>query len=161
MRFDRSYCNYPVCNASRTSFLSGRYPETTGVLGNGTQPRVKLGAEFQFLPEYFRSQGYFTAGIGKIAHGSFPDSIKWDVSAAAAGTVNLTFRYANGAATNRPLALRVNGVTVNPSLSFNSTGSWTAWRTVTVTVQLAAGVNSISLATTGSNGANFDSLTVG
>jgi len=81
VRFDRSYCNYPVCNASRTSFLSGRYPETTGVLGNATQPRVKLGPDFQFLPEYFRANGYFTAGIGKIAHGSFPGSIKWDVFA--------------------------------------------------------------------------------
>src|SRR5262245_55803481 len=65
VRFDRAYCNYPVCNASRTSFLSGRYPETTGVLGNATDPRVRLGKDFQFLPEYFRARGYFTAGIGK------------------------------------------------------------------------------------------------
>jgi iduronate 2-sulfatase len=81
VRFDRSYCNYPVCNASRTSFLSGRYPDTTRVFGNGTEPRVKLGADFQFLPEYFKAQGYFTGGIGKIAHGRFPDSVKWDVFA--------------------------------------------------------------------------------
>src|SRR5439155_10279854 len=81
VRFERSYCNYPVCNASRTSFLSGRYPDTTRVFGNATQPRVALGKDFQFMPEYFRSQGYFTAGIGKIAHGSFPDSVKWDVFA--------------------------------------------------------------------------------
>lgn len=81
VRFERSYCNYPVCNASRTSFLSGRYPETTRVFGNGTQPRVALGKEYQFLPEYFHAHGYFTAGIGKIAHGSFPESIHWDVFA--------------------------------------------------------------------------------
>jgi iduronate 2-sulfatase len=81
VRFERAYCNYPVCNASRTSFLSGRYPDTTGVFGNATQPRVRLGKEFQFLPEYFRANGYFTAGVGKIAHGAFPDSIKWDVFA--------------------------------------------------------------------------------
>src|SRR5207247_7800122 len=81
VRFDRSYCNYPVCNASRTSFLSGRYPDTTGVFGNATEPRVRLGKDFQFLPECLRAQGYFTAGIGKVAHGRFADSVKWDVFA--------------------------------------------------------------------------------
>jgi hypothetical protein len=89
------------------------------------------------------------------------DSIRWDVSAAAAGIVNLTFRYANGGTTNRPLSLRVNGTLVSPSLSFDSTGSWTTWKTVSVSVQLSAGSNSIFLSTIGSNGANFDSLTVG
>jgi len=78
VRFDRAYCNYPVCNVSRTSFLSGRYPEMTGVLNNNTDPRVRLGPDFQFLPEYFRAQGYFTAGCGKIAHGTFSDALKWD-----------------------------------------------------------------------------------
>ncbi|MDQ3625294.1 MAG: sulfatase-like hydrolase/transferase, partial [Verrucomicrobiota bacterium] len=78
VRFDRAYCNYPVCNPSRTSFLSGRYPEATGVLNNNTNPRSRLGADFQFLPEYFRAQGYFTAGCGKIAHGSYNNVLKWD-----------------------------------------------------------------------------------
>src|SRR5881275_2744506 len=81
VRFERSYCNYPVCNASRTSFLSGRYPETTGVLGNATEPRIRLGKDFQFLPEYFHAKGYFTAGVGKVAHGTFASAVKWDVFA--------------------------------------------------------------------------------
>src|SRR5438034_7678374 len=84
VRFDRAYCNYPVCNASRTSFLGGRRPETTKVLGNGTEPRIALGPDFKFLPEYFHDHGYFTASIGKISHPTFASTVKWDVQADAA-----------------------------------------------------------------------------
>lgn len=80
VRFDRAYCNYPVCNASRTSFLSGRHPQTTEVINNGVSPRVALGPDFQFLPEYFKTHGYFTAGIGKITHTpEHLNAVKWDV----------------------------------------------------------------------------------
>ncbi|HYT93875.1 MAG TPA: sulfatase-like hydrolase/transferase, partial [Gemmataceae bacterium] len=83
VRFDRAYCNYPVCNASRTSFLSGRYPEVTKVLNNVTEPRIALGKDFIFLPELYRGNGYFTARVGKIAHTPFEDALKWDVSETA------------------------------------------------------------------------------
>ena len=84
IRFERAYCNYPVCNASRTSLLSGRRPETTRIWGNSTPPRTYLG-DVVMLPEYFKAHGYFTARVGKIAHGLFENAVKWDISESRAG----------------------------------------------------------------------------
>jgi iduronate 2-sulfatase len=78
IRFERAYCNYPLCNPSRTVLLSGKRPETTRVHDNTLLPRTYLGRDAVFLPEYFKAHGYFTARVGKVAH--FEKDVHWDIS---------------------------------------------------------------------------------
>ena len=65
--FHNAYCQYPLCQPSRTSFLSGRRPQTTRVWTLQTPTRQYL-KDTVFLPEYFRQQGYYTAHVGKVYH---------------------------------------------------------------------------------------------
>jgi iduronate 2-sulfatase len=66
VRFERAYCQYPLCNPTRSSVLSGRYPLSTGVLDNNTWLVMEPGQKT--LPRYFESNGYQTAEFGKIWH---------------------------------------------------------------------------------------------
>ncbi|MEO1236388.1 MAG: sulfatase-like hydrolase/transferase, partial [Planctomycetota bacterium] len=67
--FSDAHCNAPVCNPSRTSFLTGRLPASTGVLDNDTYfRRVDGGPGVLTIPEYFRRHGYRSIGAGKVFH---------------------------------------------------------------------------------------------
>ena len=68
LRFSRAYCQYPVCGPSRASFLTGRYPETTGILDNKMDLR-KVQPQWKPLPQFFKENGYWTGGVGKVFHG--------------------------------------------------------------------------------------------
>ena len=67
LRFDRAYCQYPVCNPSRVSLLTGLRPDTTRILDNSVHLRKAL-PNAVTLPQLFREHGYFTASLGKIFH---------------------------------------------------------------------------------------------
>ena len=79
MTFERAYCQYPVCGPSRASFLSGLYPESTGVTNNTADIRNERPGTLT-LPQAFREQGYWTAATGKIFHNSKvdPGETVWD-----------------------------------------------------------------------------------
>ena len=84
--FDRAYCQYPLCQPSRASFLSGLRPETTRVWTLETPTRQHVG-DAVFLPEFFRKNGYFTAHAGKVYHTgeAYEDPRSWDVEVRESG----------------------------------------------------------------------------
>ncbi|MEH1129299.1 carbohydrate-binding protein, partial [Micromonospora sp. CPCC 206061] len=82
------------------------------------------------------------------------------VNAAAAGTATLAVRFANGTSGARPASLVINGTTV-ATVSFESTSTWTAWTTKTLTAALNTGSNTVRLVPTTADGLpNIDAIDV-
>ncbi len=69
--FDRAYCQFALCNPSRTSVLTGMRPDRVGVVGNHSHFRDRH-PSLVTLPEHFKRHGYETRAVGKIYHGVFP-----------------------------------------------------------------------------------------
>jgi iduronate 2-sulfatase len=75
--FERTYCNVPVCGASRASLMSGVRPGRYRFLGYSTY----LDEDYPgitSLPRHFKNHGYTTISNGKIYHHDDDDVEAWD-----------------------------------------------------------------------------------
>jgi arylsulfatase A-like enzyme len=107
MLFENAYAQYPVCKPSRSSFLSGLRPDEVGITSN-TLPLRRFQPDLITLPQLFRQNGYYTAGLGKIFHLSvdevnerghkilFEDPQSWDYFFDALGRTTSTGRKGEG-----------------------------------------------------------------
>ncbi len=107
------------------------------------------------------NDGYTGVGFANTnnAQGS---AVVWAVDSSTSGRQTLTFRFANGGTANRNGSLVINGgAGGNYTVSLPATGSWTAWQTVTVDIDLVQGNNTLQLSATTAEGLpNIDSLAV-
>ncbi|HVV01792.1 MAG TPA: sulfatase, partial [Verrucomicrobiae bacterium] len=88
IRFDRAYCQYPLCGPSRSSFMTGRRPAATHILTNPGPEKdgsFKNSPHFReyipdtiTMPQLFRENGYCAARVGKIYHYYVPAQIGTD-----------------------------------------------------------------------------------
>jgi uncharacterized sulfatase len=99
VKFERAYCQFPLCSPSRTSFLTGRRPNVTQIFTNpsaayATGAKTFYSVHFRTtlpdtitMPQLFRQHGYFVTRIGKLFHygvpadigtASFDDYRSWD-----------------------------------------------------------------------------------
>ena len=76
-RFDRSYCNIPVCGASRASLMTGLRPARNRFLTYLTRADEEA-AGITTLPGHFRNNGYYTISNGKIFHHDDDAIDSWD-----------------------------------------------------------------------------------
>lgn len=80
VRFDRAYCQYPVCGPSRCSLLTGLRPDSTHIFENNIAVREKL-PDVVTLPQLFKNSGWRSVRAGKMYHMDVPGSVgtnKWD-----------------------------------------------------------------------------------
>ncbi|MBN2314818.1 MAG: sulfatase [Sedimentisphaerales bacterium] len=74
VRFERAYCQFPLCGPSRNSMLTGLHPNSNGILANAQIFRQTIPSHCS-LPQAFRLEGYFAGRIGKLYHYNVPKSI--------------------------------------------------------------------------------------
>lgn len=98
VRFERAYCQFPLCGPSRASLLLGLRPNTTQVLNNNIDFRTIL-PDAVTLPQLFKNNGWFTAREGKMFHMNVPgevgspkyqDEVSWHRSVSPPGLENKT-----------------------------------------------------------------------
>lgn len=144
------------------STTSGAIPLTVEA-GGGTPSQGIYQAES--YTDSFRATESTThpgyTGSGYMDYGGQGSYVEWNTVNEGAGTVTLNFRYANGGSkNNRQCAIIVNGTNTG-SLPFAPSGGWASWTTVSKTVTLQPGDNTIRVeANTSKGGPNLDKMEV-
>ena len=65
--FTNAHVPAPICGPSRTAIMSGLWPTSNGIYTNDINYREQL-PHLISMPEYFRQNGYYLMGAGKIFH---------------------------------------------------------------------------------------------
>ena len=87
--FTNAHCQAPICNPSRTSFMLGLRPSTTGIYMNSPWFRqTAANRDRVSLTQHFAAQGYQTFTTGKIYHGSHFDPPSFQVDGPRPGQKN-------------------------------------------------------------------------
>ena len=79
VRFDRAYCQQPLCGPSRASIMTGLRPDTLDMHTLKHELREK-NPDVVTLGQMFRNNGYFSARAGKIYHYGNPSQIGTDAN---------------------------------------------------------------------------------
>lgn len=88
-------------------------------------------------------------------------AITWTVNTGSVGYCDVTFKYANGTESSRPMNIDVNGSTQLNNQSFDPTGDWTIWQELTVSLHLNEGLNYIKATSLSFDGGpNIDKIDV-
>lgn len=76
VRFERAYCQFPVCGPSRAALMSGMYAQQVGVIGNGASGNfTKRMGDRPSMAQLFKQNGWYTARVSKIYHMRVPGDI--------------------------------------------------------------------------------------
>jgi len=74
VRFDKAYCQFPLCSPSRTSIMTGLRPDVTRTFDLEYHFRKHL-PDAVTLSQLFKNNGYYAARVGKIYHFGNPGQI--------------------------------------------------------------------------------------
>ena len=134
VRFERAYCQFPLCSPSRSSFLTGRRPNVTGVLTNPNLATTPVSPHFRekipgtvTLPQLFKRNEIFTARVGKL----YPYGVPADIGTSSLDDFHSWDQVVNPRGRDREIHSKIFSIQPNvtapgASSQFGGTLSWLA-----------------------------------